>query len=107
MGCFRSIQFSSLNTLAFADVPPAQMSSANTLFVTMQQVAAGMGIAFGALILRLTSLLDSSGGGISLDNYRETQLVIGVLGFISLVGFFKMNAADGYKVSGFKGRQSV
>lgn len=102
MGCFRSMQFSSLNTLAFADVPARQMSSANTLFSTMQQVSAGMGIALGALVLRLSGLINNETGGTTLDNYRETLFVIGIFGFLSLIGFIKMNASDGYTVSGFK-----
>lgn len=104
MGCFRSMQFSSLNTLAFADVPAPQMSSANTLFSTIQQVSAGMGIALGALVLRISTLFNQTSAGISLNNYRETLFVIGIFGFVSLIGFIKMNAGDGHAVSGFTGR---
>lgn len=53
-GVFRSIGFSGYNSLQFADVEPAKMSAANTLSSTIQQAAGGMGIAFGALILRLS-----------------------------------------------------
>jgi hypothetical protein len=42
-GVFRSIQFTGVSTLAFADVPPAQMSYANTLFSTASQLAVGWG----------------------------------------------------------------
>lgn len=105
MGCFRSMQFSSLNTLAFADVPAKQMSSANTLFSTMQQVSAGMGIALGALVLRLSSLFDQTNENTSLENFCVTLFIIGLLGFISLIGFIKMNAGDGYTVSGYKGKK--
>ncbi|HFZ1639850.1 TPA: MFS transporter [Klebsiella pneumoniae] len=52
-GVFRSIQFTGVSTLAFADVPAAQMSDANTLFSTESQLAVGLGITLGAIGIRL------------------------------------------------------
>ncbi len=51
-GVFRSIQFTGVSTLAFADVPAAQMSDANTLFSTASQLAVGLGITLGAIGIR-------------------------------------------------------
>lgn len=52
-GVFRSIQFTGISTLAFADVPSSQMSYANTLFSTATQLAVGLGITLGAIGIRL------------------------------------------------------
>ncbi|HDT3076775.1 MFS transporter [Klebsiella pneumoniae] len=52
-GVFRSIQFTGVSTLAFADVPAAQMSDANTLFSAASQLAVGLGITLGAIGIRL------------------------------------------------------
>ena len=52
-GVFRSIQFTGISTLAFADVPSAQMSYANTLISTASQLAVGLGITLGAIGIRL------------------------------------------------------
>ena len=52
-GVFRSIQFTGVSTLAFADVPAAQMSDANTLVSTASQLAVGLGITLGAIGIRL------------------------------------------------------
>ena len=52
-GVFLSIQFTGVSTLAFADVPAAQMSDANTLFSTASQLAVGLGITLGAIGIRL------------------------------------------------------
>ncbi|GMW52292.1 MFS transporter [Klebsiella pneumoniae] len=52
-GVFRSIQFTGVSTLAFADVPAAQMSDANTLFSTASQLVVGLGITLGAIGIRL------------------------------------------------------
>ncbi|MDG0438115.1 MFS transporter [Klebsiella pneumoniae] len=56
-GVFRSIQFTGVSTLAFADVPAAQMSDANTLFSTASQLAVGLGITLGAIGIRLGELV--------------------------------------------------
>nr|VXZ82960.1 Uncharacterised protein [Klebsiella pneumoniae] len=64
---FRSIQFTGVSTLAFADVPAAQMSDANTLFSTASQLAVGLGITLGAIGIRRAS---RSATGCILLNYR-------------------------------------
>ena len=57
-GMVRSMQFSSLTTLAFADIAERKMTPANTLYSTIQQMSTGMGIAVGAVALRFANILD-------------------------------------------------
>ena len=52
-GVFRSVGFSAYNSVAFSDVPADRMSHANTLHATLQELGAGLGIAVGALLVRL------------------------------------------------------
>jgi EmrB/QacA subfamily drug resistance transporter len=52
-GVFRSIGFTAYNSVAFADVEAAQMTPANTLMSTLQELGAGLGVAVGALLVRL------------------------------------------------------
>lgn len=58
-GMTRSMQFTALNSIAFAEVPQAQMPSANTLFSTAFQLAMGLGVALGAMAWRLGETLSS------------------------------------------------
>ena len=53
-GFFRSLQFTAYNTLAYGDVPRSRMSSATSLYVTGQQLAATIGISAGALSLEIS-----------------------------------------------------
>ncbi len=53
-GVFRSVGFSAYNSLQFADIEPTDLAEANTLSSTLQQVAAGLGVAVGALLLGLS-----------------------------------------------------
>ena len=55
-GLFRSMQFTGLASLGFADIHQSQMSGASTLSSMVQQMTFGMGIAFGAIALRLAGL---------------------------------------------------
>ena len=50
-GLTRSMQFTTFSTLVFADVLPAQRSSASTLFNMSQQVSIGLGVATAAIVL--------------------------------------------------------
>ncbi len=52
-GIFRSIGFTTYNTVAFVDVRAGRMTSANTLMSTLQELGAGLGVAVGALLVRL------------------------------------------------------
>ncbi len=73
-GAARSIGFTAYNTVAFADVPGALMTDANTLASTIQQVAAGLGVAVGAVALRAGTAMAGQAGG--LLPYRVAFLVI-------------------------------
>ena len=53
-GFFRSLQFTAYNTLAYGDVPRSRMSSATSLYVTGQQLAATLGISAGAVSLEIS-----------------------------------------------------
>jgi EmrB/QacA subfamily drug resistance transporter len=62
-GMTRSMQFTALNTIGFADVPQSQMRDATTLFSVLQQMNAGMGIAVGALALSIAEQLHRTASG--------------------------------------------
>lgn len=52
-GMARSMQFTALNTIAFADIPREGMTDANALFSTVFQMALGLGVAVAAMCWRL------------------------------------------------------
>ena len=51
-GAFRSIGFSAYASVQYADIPPAQLTSANTVSATLVQLGTGSGIAIAALLIR-------------------------------------------------------
>ena len=64
-GVARSTGFTAYNTIAFADVERFEMTDANTLASTLQQLAAGFGVAVGAVALRLGDGFASGSSGSS------------------------------------------
>lgn len=86
-GVFRSIQFTAVSTLAFADVPSAQMSYANTLFSTATQLAVGLGITLGAIGIRIGEKLGSVLGITDVPGI-SFRLAFVAIALICLVGMF-------------------
>lgn len=55
-GCFRSLQFTSLNAVIYAEVEPARMAQASGLAAMVQQLALAMGVTVGGYALSVASL---------------------------------------------------
>ena len=53
-GFFRSLQFTSINTIAYAEIEPRLMSRATTLVAVAQQLSLSTGVAVGALVVEIT-----------------------------------------------------
>ena len=82
-GVTRSIQFTALNTVAFADTPTHDMANANTLFSTANQLSVGLGIAIGAISWRLGIMLAPENSAPSMP-FHIAFVIIGVLSLIGL-----------------------
>lgn len=98
-GLVRSMQFSSLTTLAFADIAERKMTSANTLYSTIQQMSTGMGIAVGAVALRFANILDNgTPGRYTVADFRLAFIFIAVIGFVHLLGYTFLRPTAGNAV---------
>jgi MFS family permease len=101
-GVFRSIGFTAYNTIAFADVPPERTTSANALMSTLQEVGAGLGVAVGALLVRLGGpLAPAIGFGTAADSaYRVAFVVLAVLLAAAAIEAFLLPRSAGNVVTG-------
>ncbi|MFC0410545.1 MFS transporter [Roseomonas elaeocarpi] len=100
-GLARSMVFTVLNTLAFAEVPPAQMSGANSLFSMLQQMAVGVGIALGAIVLRLGQMIHGHDQPM-LSDFRLAFLFTALLTLAGLVDGFGLRRDAAAAVSGHR-----
>lgn len=103
-GVFRSIQFTGISTLAFADVPSAQMSYANTLFSTATQLAVGLGISLGAIGIRIGANVSEWLGMSAIPgiSFRLAFVAIALICLIGMVDTSRLVKDAGSAVSARK-----
>ena len=99
-GVFRSIGFSAYNSLQFADVDQSEMTDANTLASTLQQVAVGLGVALGAVVLRVVDLVAGPGALGPVLPYAIAFGVLAALMVHPLVEALVLQRAAGDEVAG-------
>jgi hypothetical protein len=98
-GASRSLQFTAFATLAFADVPQERMAPANTWFSVAQQFGNGVGVAAGALVLRVAG---SVVGGPELAGFAWTFTALAGA-MLVLAGFgLRLRPEAGAAVSGHR-----
>lgn len=98
-GMTRSMQFTTITTLAFADVPKEKMTNANSFYSTIQQMSSGMGIAIGAVALRFSSMIHGEESGeYSLADFRLSFIFVAILAVVHLYGYTKLSVTDGDEV---------
>jgi EmrB/QacA subfamily drug resistance transporter len=94
-GAFRSLEFTGVNTLAFADVPAASMSAASTVNATVSQLATGMGVAVAATVVAV-----SAGGRVpTVVDFRVGFVVGAVIALVGALMFLRLDRSDGAVVS--------
>ncbi|MGA9722907.1 MAG: MFS transporter [Candidatus Binatus sp.] len=98
-GFFRSLQFTALGTLAYADVPDRLMSNASTLSSMAQQLFLSLGVALGAMLLHM-SLRASGSSQLSTHDFTPAFVVMGVLALMSSLLFLPLEYHAGDEVSG-------
>jgi predicted MFS family arabinose efflux permease len=89
-GALRSIGFTAYNSLAFSDVEGEELTHANTLNASVQELAAGLGVAVAALLLS------------QLTSYSATYLVLGTVLALTLVATVRLPRRAGAHVSGHR-----
>lgn len=100
-GFFRSLQFTSLNTLGYADVHGPQMSGAASLVAVVTQLSQAAGVALAALLL--DGLRTAAGrSDLAADDFRVAFVVVGVLSLLSAPVFSRLAPDAGAEVSGHR-----
>ncbi len=104
-GLTRSMQFTALNTLGFADILPRQRSSASTLSSMLQQVSMLLGVAVAAAVLNLSRMI-RGGEPLSLIDFRWAFVVVGLVGIVACLRFLTLAPDAGAEVSGHRRYQN-
>lgn len=98
-GFIRSLQFTGLNALSYADVGEGSMSGASTFSAMMQQLSLSIGAGTAALALHLT-LAQRHGDTLQAADFQPAYLFIGGIVMVSSLFFIGLKKDAGANVSG-------
>jgi EmrB/QacA subfamily drug resistance transporter len=98
-GYFRSLQFTSVNTIAYADMPRERMSRATSFASVGQQLSLSVGIGTGALLLHLT-VMARGDATLAAGDFAPAFFALGLLAALSALAHVPLPADAGAEVSG-------
>ncbi|NMM25790.1 MAG: DHA2 family efflux MFS transporter permease subunit [Glaciimonas sp.] len=99
-GLFNSLQFSSINSMAYADIDGPDSSMASTIASSLQQMSMSFGLACGSLITGwyLAGLPQTDQLAVT-QALHYTFLTLGGLTVLSSLTFWALRPADGESIS--------
>lgn len=99
-GFFNSLQFSSMNSMAYADVKPEDSSMASTIASSMQQMSMSFGLAFGSIVAGwFLGGLPQSDHVAVMGALHHAFLLLGGVTILSSLSFWTLRPHDGDSVS--------
>ncbi|HVZ44070.1 MAG TPA: MFS transporter [Ramlibacter sp.] len=106
LGFFNSLQFSSMNTLAYADIEGPDTSMASTLASSMQQLSMSFGLATGSLVAGffLNGLPQSDHAHVTAALHKAFATLAAIT-VLSSLSFWKLRPGDGEAMAG--GREKI
>ena len=99
-GFFRSLQFTAVSALSFADIPQDKMSRATTMTSVCQQIALSLGISLGAMSLEAT--IHITGQPLGPDSFWPAFLLIATIAMTSIFPLIKLKPGAGREMSGHR-----
>ena len=97
-GFFRSLEFTAINALAYADIRQADMSRATSFASVAQQVSLSLGVAIGALVLQAAQGLRGEANPAQADFALAFWIVAGI-GAISAISFVRLPPGAGEELA--------
>ena len=99
-GFFSSLQFTSMNTLVYADVSPSETSGASTIASTMQQMSISFGVAAASLAAAffIPDRFHSNPAEM-IRGIHRAMLALGAWTAFSTIAFASLRPGDGAVVS--------
>lgn len=85
-GLSRSLQFTSVNTLAYADVPPERLSKATSFAAVCQELSGSVGVTIAAIGLQFVQY-ERGGSAIDAGHFPPVFILIGLVSASSILFF--------------------
>jgi EmrB/QacA subfamily drug resistance transporter len=93
-GFFRSLQFTAINTLTYADMPPERMSRASSFAAMAQQLGISLGVGVAAVTLNV-SMAARGQHTVAVSDVMIAFVVVGLLCSASTFSFRKLSRSAG------------
>ena len=108
MGFFNSLQYTSMNSMAFADIETSDSSMASTISSSLQQMSMSFGLACGSLVAGwyLGDLPQTDRAAVTTA-LHYAFLTLGGLTMLSSLSFWTLHPKDGESVSRGTLREAV
>jgi EmrB/QacA subfamily drug resistance transporter len=97
-GFFRSLEFTGVNTLAYAEIETQRVGKATPMVAVMQQISISSGVAVGALAVELT-LRARGHSEITTADFQPAFLFVGALAAVAGLIFLRMPADAGAELA--------
>ena len=99
-GFFNSLQFSSMNTLAYADVAQTDSSMASTISSSFQQLSMSFGLAAGTLVAGyFMGDVPQTNQGMVTSALHSAFVALSVVTILSSLAFWTLKRNDGESIS--------
>ena len=98
-GCLRSLQFTALQALSFADATRENMSQATSIASMTQRLAQSLGIAVGAYALEVSSLAQGHASIVAAD-FPPAFIAVAMIAALCVFFHRRLPQAAGTEVSG-------
>jgi EmrB/QacA subfamily drug resistance transporter len=98
-GTFSSLQYTSMNTLTYADISEEQTSSASSIASTVQQMSISFGVASAGLATAFFVPRVHSNPGEMIHGIHQALVVLGGFTVLSTIVFSRLKSGDGSSVS--------
>jgi EmrB/QacA subfamily drug resistance transporter len=101
-GAFTSLQYTSMNTLVYADITEKDTSSASSIASTMQQMSISFGVAAAGLTTAFFIPSNHSNPTEMIQGIHKALIALGILTAVSAIVFRSLKSEDGDDVSQHK-----
>ena len=102
-GIFASMHYTSMNTLAYADLTEPQTSNGTSIASTMQQLSISFGVATAGLTTALfVPNREAANSTVMIHDLHTALLLLGLLTILSSGVFRSLKSSDGSNVSSQK-----
>jgi hypothetical protein len=98
-GFMRSLQFTALNTLAYADVDSAEVAKANTFYTVAQQLFLALGVAVAAFLLDFRLWWTARSDLVAAD-FGFVLVVVSVVSAFAVFSYMRLQPGAGASISG-------